>query len=39
MIDRKYNIMVQVNSAIALPQENVGYEIVVRVGEHEIKTG
>lgn len=39
LVDRKYNIMVQVNSAIALPQENVGYELVVRVGEHEIKTG
>ena len=39
LIDRKFNIMVQVNSAIALPQENTAYEVVVRVGEHEIKTG
>jgi hypothetical protein len=31
--------MVQVNAAIALPEENTKYEVVVRIGEHEIKAG
>lgn len=39
LIDRKYNIMVQVNSAIALPLENTAYEVVIRVADHEISTG
>jgi hypothetical protein len=39
LIDRKYNIMVQVNSAIALPLENIAYEVVIRVADHEISTG
>jgi hypothetical protein len=39
LLDKKFNIMVQVNAAIALPEENTKYEVVVRIGEHEIKTG
>ena len=39
LIDKKYNIMVQINSAIVLPVENTKYEIIVRIGDHEIKTG
>jgi len=31
--------MVQVTSAIALPKEDTEYEVVVRIGEKEIKTG
>ena len=31
--------MTQVNSAIALPQENVKYEVVIRIADKEISTG
>jgi len=37
--DRTYQIMVQVNSSIALPFPDTKYEVVVRIGEKEIKTG
>lgn len=39
LLDKKYQIMVQINSAVSLPQPMTDYEVVVRVGEHEIRTG
>lgn len=37
--EREYEIMLQVNSAIALPHNDTKYEIQVRIGDHEINTG
>ena len=39
LVNRTFRFMTQVNSAIALPQENVKYEVVVRIAEKEVTTG
>lgn len=39
LIDKTYQIMVQVNSCVALPEEEEEYEVMVRVADHEITTG
>ena len=36
---RRFRFMAQVNSAIALPKDDVQYEIQIKVGEHEINCG
>ena len=37
--ERTFKFMIQVNNAIALPEENIKYEIGVRIADKEITTG
>ena len=39
LLDREYQVMVQVNAGVALPEQDKDYEVCIRIGDQEIRTG
>ena len=39
LVPRKYQFNMQIDQAIAIPEEGEKYEVVVRIAEHEFSTG